>query len=209
MEKESYRPSDKEFARAEEMMSFEETQLSRMREEGFDAHQERQFAPIDPRAIAEDIALWEFLEGASIEVSKRRDGVFIRGDRSKNIDTTQFRRYGIPVPGCLILPIIDGGEKTNPYRSNAEEERDRIWKLTLLPGNEVWAKKKALERMGFTADRVQDTEEAFEVASAEKPFRDAARTEDMSSEGKKVLDKIGEKRGDRAVSEINEKKGLK
>jgi hypothetical protein len=206
MGNENYRPSDKELKEAEEMMWPEEARLSRYRAEGFDAHQEKGFIPIDPRAVAEDSALWEFLNGAYVEVSKRRDGVFIRGDRSKNIDTTQFRRYGIPVPGGLIIPIIDGELKTGRFQSNAEEERDRIKTVAYLPGIEVHTKKEILKRTASMADRVLDPGEAREAADTEKPFRDAARSEHMTREGKEFFDEIAKKRGDKAISDINAQK---
>ena len=57
--------------------------------------------------------------------------------------------------------------------------------------------------------RVEDPEEARKAANAEKPFRDAAREEGVSSEEKDTLDKVAERKGEKVISDINAEKERK
>jgi hypothetical protein len=129
------------------MLSPEEAALSTAREQGFDAGQKERFLPLNPRTIAEDKELYEFLSKAQISVSKRGDGIFISGDRRGKIDTAQFRRYGIPIPGCLIIPT----------HGDPHEEEERIRTLVLLPQAEIaYEEKNKQNKMRESAQKAAD-----------------------------------------------------
>lgn len=96
MKQEKYQPIPEEVKKAEDMLTSKEKALSDVRK-----RETKGFQPINLETIDSDFELKEFLFNASVSRSKKGDGVFISGARGT--DTSKFRKYGIPVPGCLII----------------------------------------------------------------------------------------------------------
>lgn len=66
---------------------------------------ERGIVVIDIETVNSDPEFKAFLLKARVSRSKRGDGVFISGEYGTN--TSKFRKYGIPVPGALIVPTSE------------------------------------------------------------------------------------------------------
>ncbi len=64
------------------------------------------FVEIEDETVQQDATLRAFLQHARATISKRGDGVFISA--SPYVDTSLLRRYGISVPGALIVPASSG-----------------------------------------------------------------------------------------------------
>ncbi len=58
-------------------------------------------------------------------------------------------------------------------------------------------------------ERIEDVAEAQAVAKIEKPFRDAGREEGVSPEDKATLDRTAERKGEKAIADINKEKERK
>lgn len=152
MKQEKYQPTPEEIKKAEDMLAPEEKALSDARERSFESRETKGFQPINPETIDSDLELKEFLSNASVSRSKKGDGVFISGARGT--DTSKFRKYGIPVPGCLIIPT----------REDAVLEVDRISMLVNTLRQEIQEK----ERKAYKEKQESENQERERVAREAK-----------------------------------------
>ena len=97
---------------------------------------------ITPETIDSDLELKEFLSSARVSKSKRGDGVFISGVRGA--DTTNLRGYGIPVPGCLIVPT----------KGDVDLEVNRISELVETLRNEYLQKEQLAREEEIRKQRI-------------------------------------------------------
>jgi hypothetical protein len=134
MKREKYQPTPEEIRKAEDMLIPEEKALSEAREKSFESRETKGFQPINPETIDSDFELKEFLSNASVSRSRKGDGVFISGARGT--DTSKLRKYGIPVPGCLIMPTREDAVLevdrisllVNTLRQKIQEKERKVYK---------------------------------------------------------------------------------
>jgi hypothetical protein len=152
MRQEKYQPAPEEIKKALDAMTPEEKALSEAREKSFESRETKGLQPINPKTIDSDLELKEFLSNANVSRSKKGDGVFISGARGT--DTSKFRKYGISVPGCLIIPT----------KEDAMLEVDRISMLVNTLRQEIQEK----ERKTYQQKQELETQEKERVAKETK-----------------------------------------
>jgi len=119
---------------------------------------------ISLETIDSDSELKEFLSTARVSKSKRGDGVFISGVRGT--DTSSLRRYGIPVPGCLIIPT----------KGDVDLEVGRISELVEALRNEYLQKEELEREEGIRKQRIvrieKNKEEVTPLLELLKEYKD-------------------------------------